>query len=99
MNQQELLASVLDLTHEMTAAARAGDWVETARIAQQRSPLLMQVRDDKTSATLERVREIQALDAALTKSASGAHDALSRDFRDAKTRITAASRYQQAARF
>jgi flagellar protein FliT len=98
MNQQQLLKNALELTHGIAAAARAGDWIEAARLADERSPLLLQVQNDQADATLALVREIQTLDASLMSDADDARMSLGKNYREAMARTTAANRYQQAAR-
>ncbi|WP_250450063.1 flagellar protein FliT [Caballeronia sp. ATUFL_M2_KS44] len=98
MSQQELLTNAMALTHAMAAAAAAGDWIEAARVAEVRSPIIMQLQNDHEPATLQAARDIQALDASLMQTAEAARMSLGRGFREASARIDAASRYQQAAR-
>ncbi|MDR5736920.1 MULTISPECIES: flagellar protein FliT [unclassified Caballeronia] len=98
MSQHELLTNAVTLTRAMAAAAAAGDWIEAARVAELRSPVIMQLQNDRDSATLQAARDIQALDASLMQTAEAARMSLGEGFREATARIDAASRYQQAAR-
>ena len=98
MSQHELLTNAVALTRAMGAAAAAGDWIEAARAAELRSPIIMQLQNDHEPATLQAARDIQAFDASLMQTAEAARVSLGKGFREASARIDAASRYQQAAR-
>jgi flagellar protein FliT len=97
MDQTSLVQYVLELTRSIEQAARLADWEEATRLVDVRMPYLMSITAEQTPATLELVRQIQALDAAVFSSARTTQTELQAEYRAAMDRASAASAYQQAA--
>ncbi len=97
MDQTSLVQYVLELTRAIDQAAQLADWTEAARLIDVRSPYLMSITAEQTSASLELVRQIQALDAAVFDNAQTTQTELQTEYRAAMDRANAASAYQQAA--
>ena len=97
MDQTSLVQHVLELTRAIDQAARLADWEEAARLIDVRFPHLMAITAEQTPASLERVRQIQALDAAVFDNAQTTQTELQAEYRAAMDRVNAANAYQQAA--
>ncbi|WP_322027022.1 flagellar protein FliT [Burkholderia sp. BCC1977] len=91
----DTLSLAFDLTRAMQSAADARDWVRVAVLADERSPLLMSLSGEQTSDALDRVRQIMAIDASITKHAQADHDRLADEFAQSQERIKAARLYQK----
>jgi len=98
MNQTELVQRVLSITQEIEQAASLADWAEAARLTETRSPLLMSLTADQEPATLEMIRQIQAIDAVLLAEAEVTQNELHIEFEAAIGRTRAAGEYQRMAR-
>jgi hypothetical protein len=97
MEQTRLVEQVLALTEEIDHAARLADWQLAARLAEQRSPLLMSVGPDQSSEALALIRRIQAMDALTLGEAATAQAELAGEYRVAMERTHAASSYNSMA--
>ena len=98
MNQTELVERLLSMTREITQAASLADWPEAARLTEARSPLLMSLVAEQEPAALEKIRQIQAMDAALLADAELTQNELHIEFDAAMGRTRAAGEYQRMAR-
>ncbi|KUZ15974.1 hypothetical protein WL88_02265 [Burkholderia diffusa] len=90
----DTLSRAFELTRAMQSAADARDWVRVAAIADERSPLLMSLSGKQTPNALDRVRQIMAIDASITKDAQADRDRLAAEFAQSQERIRAARLYQ-----
>lgn len=98
MNQTELVERLLSMTREIEQAASLADWPEAARLSEARSPLLMSLAAEQEPAALEKIRQIQAMDAALLANAEITQNELQTEFEAAIGRTRAAGEYQRMAR-
>ena len=98
MNQTELVERLLSITREIEQAASLADWPEAARLTEARSPLLMSLVAEQEPAALEKIRQIQAIDAALLANAEITQKELHIEFEAAMGRTRAAGEYQRMAR-
>ncbi|MFM0598289.1 MULTISPECIES: flagellar protein FliT [Paraburkholderia] len=98
MNQTELVERLLAMTREIAQAASLADWPEAARLTEARSPLLMSLVAEQEPAALEKIRQIQAMDAALLVEAETTQNELHIEFEAAMGRAKAAGEYQRMAR-
>lgn len=98
MNQTELVDRLLAMTQEIAQAASLADWPEAARLTEARSPLLMSLVAEQEPAALEKIRQIQAMDAALLVEAETTQNELHIEFEAAMGRAKAAGEYQRMAR-
>ncbi|ASL44134.1 hypothetical protein bAD24_I11630 [Burkholderia sp. AD24] len=98
MNQTELVERLLAMTREIAQAASLADWPEAARLTEARSPLLMSLVAEQEPAALEKIRQIQAMDAALLVDAETTQNELHIEFEAAMGRAKAAGEYQRMAR-
>ncbi|RAS25212.1 flagellar protein FliT [Paraburkholderia bryophila] len=98
MNQTELVERLLAMTREIAQAASLADWPEAARLIEARSPLLMSLVAEQEPAALEKIRQIQAMDAALLADAETTQNELHIEFEAAMGRAKAAGEYQRMAR-
>jgi len=97
LNQMELVERVLSITRQIQQAAALADWPEAARLTELRSPLLMSLTADETPATLDKIRQVQAIDAALLADAALTQQELHEEFEAAIGRTRAAGEYQRMA--
>ncbi|WGS49810.1 flagellar protein FliT [Paraburkholderia sp. D15] len=98
MNQTELVDRLLSMTQEIAQAASLADWPTAARLTDERSPLLMSLVAEQEPAALEKIRQIQAMDAALLADAETTQNELHIEFEAAMGRARAAGEYQRMAR-
>lgn len=77
MNQTELVDRLLAMTQEIAQAASLADWPEAARLTEARSPPLTSLVAEQEPAALEKIRQIQTMDAALLSDAEMAWEELS----------------------
>jgi hypothetical protein len=97
MDQARLVEQVLALTEEIDHAARIADWQLAARLAEQRSPLLMAVGPHQSSEALALIRRIQAMDDVTLREAATAQAELATEYRTAMERTNAAHSYNSVA--
>ncbi|SAL20322.1 flagellar protein FliT [Caballeronia telluris] len=99
MSQHELIQRAWDLTGEIETAVAECEWTRAAELAEARAPLLMSLEADQPADALATIRKIQSSIEAVTQAAAIAQEALVANHRRSMERASAASRYQQAARF
>lgn len=98
MEQAVIVERIVALTSEIEHAAALDDWIEAARLAEVRSPLLMSLSAQQSPAALEAIRSVMARDAALNADAQHAQAALRAEFNHAIGRTKAVDFYHQTAR-
>ncbi|WP_118185790.1 flagellar protein FliT [Paraburkholderia phosphatilytica] len=98
-DQRDVIARVHALTSEIRVAANTADWALAARLADERSPLVMSLRAPVDSAALALIREIQAMDADLLVSADGARNQLVQQQNQSIQKISATNQYNRVALF
>jgi flagellar protein FliT len=98
MNQPALVERVFQMTQEIGHAAALADWPEAARLTEERSPLLMSIVREQDAASLDLIRKIQEMDAAIVSNAATTRDELQTEYRAAINRVNAASQYNRVAR-
>jgi hypothetical protein len=98
MNQTALAERLLSMTQEIGHAASLADWPEAARLTEARSPLLMALSAQQEPATLEMIRKIQAIDAAILADAKTTQIELEIEYDKALGRTKAARQYLRTAR-
>ncbi|SAK61780.1 hypothetical protein AWB81_02161 [Caballeronia arationis] len=99
MNQHDVIQQAWALTEQIEAATAGCDWPRAAELAEARAPLLMSLQADQPADALATIRKIQSSIEAVTQAAGIAQEALVANHRRSMERASAASRYQQAARF
>lgn len=99
MSQKALIEQVHKLTQDIGHAAAVADWPNAARLAEERSPLLMSIGPTQDPAALALIRRIQATDAAVLDAAGTARVELQAEFNQSRRQADAASQYLKAARF
>ncbi|SAL19777.1 Flagellar protein FliT [Caballeronia turbans] len=99
MNQDALVEQLFALTKDMEAAATLADWPRAAELDAARTPLLRALTREQGPQALAKIREIQGIDAAVLAHASAIRTGLATEYHAAMTRVNAANRYQQGARF
>jgi flagellar protein FliT len=97
MDQTQLVERVYELTLAIGHAASLADWQEASRQADVRSPLLMSIRAQQTTASLELIRRIQSLDDTLMRDARASRDELETEYHVAMQRTRSASQYHRMA--
>jgi hypothetical protein len=95
-----LLQQALKISQEMTAEAERGDWERVTRLDQQRLALLKECLDQGTMETerpfaLEVLRQIQALQNALTDQATDRRREIEQALRLLHRRQEASAAYQE----
>lgn len=98
MNQASSVERLLSITQEIGHAASLPDWPEAARLTEARSALLMALSAQQEPATLEMIRRIQAIDAAIIENAKTTQIELEIEYDKALGRTKAASQYLRTAR-
>ena len=99
MKLPESAQDLLAISEAIQRAAMQADWIEAARLSQERSPLLMSFICNRDNGTLNTVRRIQAIDESVLAMAATGKDRLYADYRDAIQAVTAAREYQRVAQF
>ena len=84
-----------ELTRSIAEAVSQDDWLAASQLADERSPLLMSLRQEQTDEALAVIREIQSIDSAVMQRVGGAREAMTSRFQDAHRRVAAASFYQK----
>jgi flagellar protein FliT len=98
MDQQTLIARLLELTIATEYAATLADWPEAARLTEERSPLFRQLTREQEAAAMATIRKIQAIDAAIAAEAAAAQSGMRAEYSAAMGKISAVNKYHQAAR-
>ncbi|CAE6809789.1 hypothetical protein R69927_00129 [Paraburkholderia domus] len=98
MNQTSSVEHLLSMTQEIGHAASLADWPEAARLTEARSSLLMALSAQQEPATLEMIRKIQAIDAAILADAKTTQIELETEYEKAIGRTKAAQQYLRTAR-
>jgi flagellar protein FliT len=97
IDQTRLLEQVFALTQAIEQAASLADWQQAARLAEERSPLVMSIRAQQQPAALALIRQIQTIDVAVMEEARQARAGLETEYRAAMERSMAASQYHHVA--
>ena len=97
MDQTGLLTRVWELTQAIEHAATMSDWSNAARLAEERSPLLMSLSASQTCDAMATIRRIQAVDAAIMADAKTTRRELHAEFQVALRGTEAAGQYGQVA--
>ena len=98
MNQISSVERLLSMTLAIEHAASLADWPEAARLTEERSALLMTLSAQQDPVTLEMIRKIQAIDAAILANAKTTQVELEIEFGNAIGRTKAAQQYLRTAR-
>lgn len=98
MNQTSTVAHLLSMTQDIGHAASLADWPEAARLTEARSALLMGLSAQQEPASLEMIRQIQAIDSAILANARTARVELEMEYGQAFGRAKAAQEYLRTAR-
>ncbi|MFM0308347.1 flagellar protein FliT [Paraburkholderia sp. RL17-383-BIF-A] len=96
-DQPGLLARAWELTQAIEHAAAMADWPAAARLAEERSPLLMSLSASQTPDSMATIRRIQAVDAAMMTNAKTAQRELHAELQAALRSTEAAGQYEQVA--
>lgn len=97
MTSREQAQGLLTLTQAIGHAAQQADWPEAARLTEQRAPLLMSLTSDVDGETLEIMRSIQAIDAAVVAMAADSKEKLEADYNRAMRSASATKEYHRVA--
>ncbi|WP_246279010.1 flagellar protein FliT [Paraburkholderia ultramafica] len=97
MNSRELAASLLTLSLSIERAALEADWLEAARLGEERSPLLMLLTADADDETRDIARRIQAINESVLTMAAIGKDELQTEYRVAMSRTNATKEYHRIA--
>lgn len=98
MEQAVLVEKIVALTGEIEHATAIGDWIEAARLAEIRSPLLMSLSGQQTPAALDAIRSVMTRDSAIVADAQHSQSELQSEFNEAMRRSKAVGLYHQTAR-
>lgn len=90
---------VWDLTRAIGAASTLHDWPEAARLAAERSPLLMSLSAPRSEAARDILRAIHAADQTIVVAAQSDQAALQHAYEHAMNSLQNVGKYQQAAQF
>lgn len=99
MEQNSLIDRLLELTLAIQHAAALADWQQAARLTEERTPLFMQLTPEQDDTAMEVINRIQAIDAAIAADAKTTQTELQSEYSSAMSKIQAASKYHQAAKF
>jgi len=96
---QSTIERIWQLTKAIEHAAAVGEWEDAARLANERSPLLMALRAPQTPAVLAMLKQIHAIDAQVAQSAQSAQNTLSAEYNGAMQASRNEGLYQKVAQF
>jgi hypothetical protein len=96
--QTQLVKHVFALTQAIEEAASLADWQRAARLAEERSPLLMSIRREQEPASLALIDRIMTIDHAVMDEARQSRDELEVEYHAAMERSRSASKYHNIAR-
>ncbi|MGN7983435.1 flagellar protein FliT [Burkholderia sp. 22313] len=97
MEQTELIAQLEALTDALEHAAAMADWVQAARIADARAPLVAQLAVDQPPEAVAAIRRMQARNDRVFADAQRAQQELTDEYRAAMGRVQAVGQYQSIA--
>ena len=97
MNSRELAESLLTLSRSIERAALEADWLEAARLVEERTPMLMLLTADADDETRDIARRIQAINESVLTMAAIGKDELQADYRRAMNRTNATQEYHRVA--
>jgi len=97
MEQTELIAQLEALTDAIEHAAAMADWVQAARIADARAPLVAQLAVDQPPAAVAVIRRMQASNDRIFADAQRAQQELTDEYQAAMGRVRAVGQYQSIA--
>jgi flagellar protein FliT len=98
MDQNTLIDRLLALTVATEYAATLADWAEAARLTEERSPLFRLLTREQDAASMAKISQIRAIDAAIADEARVASTEMQSEYNAAMSKIQATRRYQQAAK-
>jgi len=90
---------IWQITKAIEHAAAVGEWEDAARLANERSPLLMTLRAPLAAAALDTLREVHAIDLNVASAAQAAQTTLNTEYRAAMQATRNAGLYQKVAGF
>ncbi|HTH62506.1 MAG TPA: flagellar protein FliT [Paraburkholderia sp.] len=88
---------IWQITKAIEHAAAVGEWEEAARLADERSPLILSLYSPLSPAALETLRQVYAIDEHVAEVAQNAHHTLNAEFRAAMQATRNVSVYQKIA--
>jgi flagellar protein FliT len=97
MTSREQAEGIFALTQEIGHAAQLADWLEAARLTEERTPLLMSLTQDIDEGTLKIVRDVQAIDAAVLAIAANSKEQLEVEYNSAMRATRATKEYHRVA--
>ncbi|HKT66260.1 MAG TPA: flagellar protein FliT [Burkholderia sp.] len=97
MEPTELIAQLEALTDALEHAAAMADWVQAARIADARAPLVAQLAVDQPPEAVAAIRRMQARNDRVFADAQRAQQELTDEYRAAMGRVQAVGQYQSIA--
>ncbi|WP_175685967.1 flagellar protein FliT [Burkholderia anthina] len=98
-NEWTAIDRVWDLTQAIEAAGKRQDWIEAARLVEERSPLLMSLPAPQSDAARDILRAIHATDQAVVATARTAQTELQHAYHQAINSVQNVSEYQRIAQF
>jgi hypothetical protein len=88
---------IWQITKAIEQAAAVGEWEHAARLANERSPLLMSLPATLAPDALDQLRQVHAIDTRTANAARSAQDSLSAEYQTAIQATRNASLYQKIA--
>lgn len=98
-DQMALIERVLELTEAIRHTAQMSDWQATARLVNERHPLLMSIQPDQPPQALALIRRIQTITDAFVQEAAAARDELTAEYSAAQKQTASAQAYLRGALF
>lgn len=98
MEQHELIERLNALTDDIEHATAMADWVEVARLAKVRSPLIMALTANQPPEGIAAIRRIQANNERVVANAHRAQRELTGEYHVAMGRVQAVGEYHDMAR-
>ncbi|HEY3598151.1 MAG TPA: flagellar protein FliT [Paraburkholderia sp.] len=99
MDQKTLLERVVELTGMIEQAVSLADWPRASRLAEKRTPLLMELRLPEAAADQEALRRVHATNLAIVENAKTSRSELETEFGTAMQGVRGASEYHRIALF
>lgn len=90
---------IWQITKAIEQAVAVGEWQEAARLANERSPLVMSLGAQQSPDAIARLKQVHAIDARIAQAAQEAQQSLGNEYRTNMQATRNVSEYQRMAGF
>lgn len=99
MDAQTGIERIWQFTKAIEQAAAVGEWQQAARLADERSPLLMSLGAHQPPVVIARLKEIHAIDSRITMAAQTAQREIGQEYQASMRAARNVNQYQRVAQF